>query len=150
MIRQFKIIDSGERDALRTYLIARSKIDISHSSTGDGWRSDDRLFDSDFQPAVWLRTQIYKLLLVGELRAWGIVNRYGNGHSRHRHRQHFAWSGVYYLDECDTATVFEMPEGLKRIEPELGLLVIFPIDLWHFVERHEHHEPRVTISFDAR
>lgn len=81
-------------------------------------------------------------------RAWAIVNRNGSHHERHKHSGE--WSGIYYVTSGSGDTVFEFPDRIERVTPEVGLLVISPSHVPHFVEPCIDSSPRVTIVFEAR
>lgn len=80
--------------------------------------------------------------------AWAIVNRKGTHHLRHVHDGKL--TGLYYVTTSTGDTVFEIPGGIERITPEAGMLVVFPSNVYHFVEPCLDDEPRITIAFEAR
>jgi uncharacterized protein (TIGR02466 family) len=100
--------------------------------------------------------------------AWATVCRAGAYHAPHSHPDS-AWSGVYYVDpgspEQPLSGVLEFldpragaeavtapgdPYGEPfRVQPEAGLLVIFPSWLYHWVHPYAGQTPRIAISFNA-
>ena len=107
-----------------------------------------------------------KLRLVG----WAMVAREGNYTTMHAHSG-FTWSGVYYaasggqsVDHPNSGQIqFVDPRGavgmiptpaapfMERvmIEPEDGLLVLFPSWLVHWVHPFHGSEPRISIAFNV-
>jgi hypothetical protein len=159
VIKQVQLLDIGLCDPFREELIRRSTTDRSApSSSGVGsWQTRDDLFLWDFEPVRWLHRQIQRYLLMVEIAGWGVVSRRGSYTQRHQHvRPGYRWSGIFYLDDSETPTVFD-PDGTAErtgdpfvIVPERCLLVLYPSEMWHWTEPHGFYEPRVTISFDAR
>ena len=158
VIKEIQLLDIGLCDPFREELIRRSTVDRSAPSHNvGGWRTHDDLFLWDYEPVRWLYLQIQHYLLSIEILGWGIVNRRGSYHQRHHHmRPGYHWSGIFYLDDSPTPTVFD-PDGTAErtgdpfyITAERNKLVIFPSEIWHWVEPHTADEPRVTVAFDAR
>jgi uncharacterized protein (TIGR02466 family) len=101
---------------------------------------------------------------------WATVCRAGAYHAPHSHPDS-AWSGVYYVDPgtrspdqrlsgvlefldpragVEAVTAPGDPYGEPvRIQPQAGLLVIFPSWLYHWVHPYAGETPRVAISFNA-
>lgn len=154
MLNRFMIPDAPERIMLRDMLIARSEREPSAPShCVGGWRTADDLFTLDLVATEWLRNQIERQLLVTEIHAWGLVNKPGAYHRKHRHRDAFKWSGIYYVDPGGPGsgrTIFDVKPNTIIVEPKAGLLVVFESNVWHLVEPHRGLAPRVTIAFDAR
>ena len=104
------------------------------------------------------------------VQAWANVNRYGDYNKFHTHLRNLnLWSGVYYVstgvDETDSVAqariVFadqhqvrprERDELTKRyfIQPEPGLMLLFPSSLGHRVEPHYGKSERITIAFNLK
>ena len=104
------------------------------------------------------------------LEAWANVNRAGSFNSNHIH-PHNHWSGVYYVQ---TAGIFEdpVPKAGKihfndprgpitmfrspgqhdslTIDPEEGVIVIFPSWLFHSVNPFTVETTRISIAFNGR
>jgi uncharacterized protein (TIGR02466 family) len=102
--------------------------------------------------------------------AWATICRTGAYHAPHSHPDS-AWSGVYYVDagtpspEQPLSGVLEFldprngAEALPRpgdpygeplrIQPQSGLLVVFPSWLYHWVHPYAGKAPRIAISFNA-
>ncbi|PYY18856.1 MAG: hypothetical protein DMG60_06830 [Acidobacteria bacterium] len=104
------------------------------------------------------------------LSAWATVCRAGAYHAPHSHPDS-AWSGVYYVD-AGTGTPDRPLSGVLefldpragveavsapgdpygepfRVQPEAGLLVLFPSWLYHWVHPYSGETPRVAVSFNA-
>ena len=100
--------------------------------------------------------------------AWAVVSRAGDSHGAHLHPNSL-FSGVFYLaapagsgaiaflDPRAGALMLQPPlrqelagreSGRLRLEPEAGLLLLFPAWLWHEVEVSRCKEPRICISFN--
>jgi uncharacterized protein (TIGR02466 family) len=111
------------------------------------------------------------------VQAWANINRYGHYNKFHTHVNGFGthnrnlnlWSGVYYVsmgvEENDADQLTRLifadqhriePRGRgefkKRyfIQPEPGLMLLFPSSLGHRVETHHGTGERITIAFDLR
>ena len=104
------------------------------------------------------------------LSAWATVCRAGAYHAPHSHPDS-AWSGVYYVDPgtcsadrplsgvlefldpragVEAVTAPGDPYGEPfRIQPQAGLLVVFPSWLYHWVHPYTGERPRIAISFNA-
>ena len=102
--------------------------------------------------------------------AWATICRAGVYHAPHSHPDS-AWSGVYYVDagtsnpEYPLSGVLEFldprtgaeavtapgdPYGeAVRVQPEAGLLVVFPSWLYHWVHPYVGQTPRIAVSFNA-
>jgi uncharacterized protein (TIGR02466 family) len=99
--------------------------------------------------------------------AWATICRTGAYHAPHSHPDS-AWSGVYYvdagsrspnrplsgvlefLDPRNGAEAVPSPCGEPlRVQPQSGLLVVFPSWLYHWVHPYEGETPRIAISFNA-
>ncbi len=104
------------------------------------------------------------------INGWANVLRRGNYNTLHNHPES-AWSGVYYVDigtqnsEHPLSGLLEfmdprpfvemvhtpgMPFGLPvRIQPEAGLMVIFPSWLYHHVHAYVGEGARIAIAFNV-
>jgi uncharacterized protein (TIGR02466 family) len=102
--------------------------------------------------------------------AWAAICRTGAYHAPHSHPDS-AWSGVYYVDAgtedpdhplsgvlefldpragVEAVTAPGDPYGKPiRIQPEDGLIVIFPSWLYHWVHPYTGPTRRIAISFNA-
>ena len=103
------------------------------------------------------------------INGWANLLRKGNYNTVHNHPES-AWSGVYYVDigtqnkEHPLSGMLEfmdprpfvemvstpgMPFGLPvRIQPEAGLMVIFPSWLYHHVHAYVGEDARIAIAFN--
>jgi uncharacterized protein (TIGR02466 family) len=103
-------------------------------------------------------------------RGWANVARRGDYHQPHNHPTSI-WSGVYYvsigqrdaepglngllelLDPRVGANMMPMPGGLfetrNRIDPEPGLMVMFPSWINHLVHPYHGEDARITIAFNV-
>ena len=103
------------------------------------------------------------------LSGWANVLRRGNYNAPHTHPES-AWSGVYYAEVGDATQdslsgVLELtdprpqadmvvtpgkPFGRPlRVQPEAGLIVLFPSWLSHFVHAYTGERARISIAFNA-
>jgi len=102
--------------------------------------------------------------------AWATICREGAYHAPHSHPDS-AWSGVYYVDAGTTSPDHPLSGVLEfldpragveavtapgdpygepvRVQPESGLLVIFPSWLFHWVHPYNGKTPRIAVSFNA-
>jgi len=102
--------------------------------------------------------------------AWATICREGAYHAPHSHPDS-AWSGVYYVDAGTTSPDHPLSGVLEfldpragveavtapgdpygepvRVQPESGLLVIFPSWLFHWVHPYIGKTPRIAVSFNA-
>ena len=103
------------------------------------------------------------------INGWANILRRGNYNTLHNHPES-AWSGVYYVDigtqsaEHPLSGLLEfmdprpfvemvstpgMPFGLPvRIQPEAGLMVIFPSWLYHHVHAYVGDGARIAVAFN--
>jgi uncharacterized protein (TIGR02466 family) len=102
--------------------------------------------------------------------AWANVSRRGNYNKYHHHiRNNNLWSGVYYIDNgltvedtCSPAKIVFVdrhrpePRGDDKfkcrfaVEPQPGLMLVFPSSLGHRVEPHLGSAERLTIAFNLK
>lgn len=105
------------------------------------------------------------------IQAWGMVMEHGDYVTTHDHAEaHF--SGVYYLDAGDAESDLEVPSGqivflnprgggaaiagldlfpqALTVQPETGMLILFPGYLAHYVHPYRGLRPRVCVSFNVR
>lgn len=102
---------------------------------------------------------------------WANVNEYGDYNRTHIHSNNH-WSGVYYvdvgqpmasvgpngaiefLDPRPAVGVFDLPgitaTGTWTIQPEVGLMLMFPSWLRHSVLPYYGEATRITIAFNLR
>lgn len=102
--------------------------------------------------------------------AWATICRAGAYHAPHSHPDS-AWSGVYYVDAgsptpahplsgilefldprsgVDAVTAPGDPYGAPvRVQPEAGMLVLFPSWLYHWVHPYTGDTARIAVSFNA-
>ena len=102
--------------------------------------------------------------------AWATICRAGAYHAPHSHPDS-AWSGVYYVDAgtsnpdrplsgvlefldpragVEAVTAPGDPYGeIVRVQPEAGLLVVFPSWLYHWVHPYAGQTPRIAVSFNT-
>ncbi len=86
-------------------------------------------------------------MIGGELHtAWANINEPGQSNRSHNHSGPFTRSGVYFVAGHSGALVFE-PEG-PVIEPDPGILILFPSSAIHRVE--PGIEQRITVAFNFR
>jgi uncharacterized protein (TIGR02466 family) len=101
---------------------------------------------------------------------WATVCRAGAYHAPHSHSDS-AWSGVYYVDSgkenpdhplsgilefldprsgAEAVSAPGDPYGQPfRVQPQAGLLVVFPSWLYHWVHPYAGERPRIAVSFNA-
>lgn len=104
-----------------------------------------------------------------DLWAWANVNYKGHYNKAHIHEPPYVWSGVYYVDPGDTEPlsglikfqdrsgvpkeVVNNPDPFEReitIKPEPGLMLLFPVTVFHHVEPYLGQRPRISIAFDFK
>ncbi len=105
-----------------------------------------------------------------KINGWANVLRRGNYNTLHNHPDS-AWSGVYYVDigtpaeENSLSGILEFidprphvemvstpgnPFGMPlRIQPEAGLMILFPSWLYHHVHPYTGENARVSIAFNV-
>ena len=105
-----------------------------------------------------------------DVTAWATICRNGAYHAPHSHPDS-AWSGVYYVDAgsfdsshplsglleffdprpaVDAVTAPGDPYGEPfRVQPEAGLIVVFPSWLYHWVHPYTGDTPRIAVSFNV-
>jgi hypothetical protein len=102
-----------------------------------------------------------------EIEAWANVNRRGDYNAAHIHEPKYIWSGVYYVDPGDAEPAsgcikFEDRSGVAKeivhnpdpferevaVKPEAGLMLMFPVTLFHYVEPYLGQSPRISIAFN--
>ena len=104
------------------------------------------------------------------LRAWVNVNRAGDFNRVHTHPGS-TWSGTYYVDtgdppeDADHGTpllLFDPCQGRANtflqpmiplafpVQPEPGLMILFPSYVPHMVNPHKGSRPRISIAFNLR
>lgn len=82
--------------------------------------------------------------------AWANVMRKGAYVLAHRHGE-AVWSGVYYVDAGDGAgggVQFAKGGASCTLEPQRGLLLIFPGDLLHDVGEYRGDGVRISVAFN--
>ncbi|HET8708591.1 MAG TPA: 2OG-Fe(II) oxygenase family protein [Pseudomonadales bacterium] len=184
-IATHRLPDCAKMNAELTQLI--TDMEQRSASTGrsnvGGWRSDNRLLDSDEFPIKTLRAHIQSVVMqmvqatTGEqgfrgymkINGWANVLRHGNYNTLHNHPDS-VWSGVYYVhagsqtgaslsgvlelvDPRPAVAMVSAPGSLAgmpvRIQPEAGLMVLFPSWLQHQVHPYWGDEARVAIAFNV-
>jgi len=103
-----------------------------------------------------------------DMYAWAAVNRKGHYNTIHVHPMS-TWSGVYYVDiglepgeSPDAQLEFQHPvtaalmtffpgrlHSARLVQPENGMIILFPSYLQHSVRMHDGEAPRVCVSFNA-
>jgi uncharacterized protein (TIGR02466 family) len=111
-----------------------------------------------------------KLLADWTVQAWANINRYGHYNKYHTHIRNLnLWSGVYYIDtgtgRDNNATNARIafadqhqvkPRGRDEyveryfVQPEPGLMLLFPSSLGHRVEPYNGSGNRITVAFNLR
>jgi uncharacterized protein (TIGR02466 family) len=119
---------------------------------------------------IYYRSSSPNLLSDWTIQAWANINRFGHHNKFHTHIRNFnLWSGVYYVSNginkeasaSPAKIIFSdqhgvMPlhlEGFGRsfsVEPEEGLMLLFPSALGHRVEAHSGSDERITIAFNLK
>jgi uncharacterized protein (TIGR02466 family) len=156
--------------------LGRSNIGGWHSRPDLLYRSDPCVAELTSW-ITWVLSRIIRVTTCHEnfkgslsVSAWAAVCRAGAYHAPHSHPDS-AWSGVYYVDVGTDSPgrplsgVLEFldpragveavsapgdPYGEPfRIQPQAGLLVVFPSWLYHWVHPYTGQIPRITISFNA-
>jgi uncharacterized protein (TIGR02466 family) len=104
------------------------------------------------------------------VQAWANINRYGHYNKFHTHIRNLnLWSGVYYVsigvektdDVAKARIIFAdqhqvtpraQDEFRKRyfVQPEPGLMLLFPSSLGHRVEPHHGKGDRITVAFNLK
>lgn len=104
-----------------------------------------------------------------QLSAWANINGKGHSNASHNHPGAF-WSGAYYVEAppgsahiafADPRPNINMVRGgapmldlfeplPDTIEPQAGMIVIFPGWLQHYVMPQEVDEERISLSFNAK
>lgn len=147
---------------------------ISNAYTG--WQSHDMVNDfGKFNPLVrkikrYVDTEILPFFKVDPSTVqmtmgnmWANVNDYGAWNRPHLHNGCW-YSGVFYIKtpknsgnlcllETGSRVVSDWPPSSRQspnydVEPEEGLLVLFPSGLLHMVEPNQVHEDRYTVAFN--
>ncbi len=101
-----------------------------------------------------------------QIQAWANINRFGDFNTSHEHGG--LWSGIYYVDIGQTVndkpvsgyTTFENQGCVVRkgctseheysIQPEPGLMLLFPASLRHHVKPYYGQGERITVAFNLR
>lgn len=111
-----------------------------------------------------------ELLANWTVQAWANINRQGHSNKFHTHIRNLnLWSGVYYvstgLKETDNVQPAKIifadqhrVEPIKQkefrlryaIEPQPGLMLLFPSSLGHHVEHHLGTGDRITVAFNLK
>ena len=120
-----------------------------------GWKSPETFFGWP-EPEVAQLARALIGIVGGRPIGWAMVNRPGAYHKRHQHGTAIV-TGIYYLDDSATPTVFEVPARARKgerverleIEPAVGRLALFPGEMWHEVPVVTDQQ-RITIAFDVR
>lgn len=81
------------------------------------------------------------------IQSWAMVNRAGAEHAGHTHAG-VDLSGVYYLDDDGTPTLFGRGVELA-VSPRIGRLAVFSGALWHRVPTVVTDSERVTVAFNV-
>lgn len=149
-------------NALRGEVLRRASTEPTYFSRNvGGWRSQDDLFAWPLAEIATLRRRFAEAVVelpsrkgpgAYKYRAWAIVNHAGSYHHRHFHSES-TWSGVFYVDpggRPSARTCFEIEGKSVYVDPEPGLMVIFPSRTYHSVEPHLGGGDRITIAFDAQ
>jgi uncharacterized protein (TIGR02466 family) len=104
------------------------------------------------------------------VQAWANINRHGHYNKFHTHIRNLnLWSGVYYVslgvEETDRVAKARIifvdqyrvvplarDEFNKRhfVQPQPGLMLLFPSSLGHYVEPHYGKGDRITIAFNLK
>ena len=156
--------------------LGRSNIGGWHSRP-DFLRRSDPNVDALTSWITWALSQVIRATTGRDsfkgtlsLSAWATVCRAGAYHAPHSHPDS-AWSGVYYVDAgtyspdrplsgmlefldpragVEAVSAPGDPYGEPfRIQPEAGLLVLFPSWLYHWVHPYAGERPRIAVSFNA-
>lgn len=77
--------------------------------------------------------------------AWTVCLWKGGHHIEHNHPKGWV-SGVYYVQ---TGAGGALKVGADTIQPEAGMLALFPSHIGHATTPHEGAEPRLTVAFDV-
>lgn len=137
--------------------LIRTEHPVSKLSAGGTWSSPKVLMDYPFQCVHRLREIIEHA--IGKPRTlcgWANVLVPGDSVMQHHHRySHFGglndMAGVFYL-KTPGARIFFYP--LRRstfsIAPHPGLLLLFPAELEHSVEKYEGVGERVSLAFNIQ
>jgi hypothetical protein len=80
-------------------------------------------------------------------KVWATLHLSGSSHARHVHGGDL--TAIYYATSGSGRIGFELPGGIEFIEPKVGLLLVAPSNLYHFVEPCSGSAPRVAIGFEA-
>jgi uncharacterized protein (TIGR02466 family) len=103
-----------------------------------------------------------------ELYGWAAINRKGHYNTAHVHPMS-TWSGTYYVDVGDersdapgalleflhpiTASPMNFFPGIlpsaRLVQPENGMIILFPSYLQHSVRMYGGERPRVCVPFNA-
>ena len=130
---------------------------ITFFQTEKSWHSPDNLHQ--LEPLYELRNFIEDFVfqkLGSTLRIfsmWSIIGKNGLKGKRHDHLGKV--SGVYYVNNghTDSESVtghinFYSPDGIKKVEPLAGKLLIFPASLEHHVDAYSGTKQRIVIAFN--
>ncbi len=153
MISRFANVGLQLLDGLRDHILGlwKSGIPSYPSMNVDGWKTDEKFFESDNAAVQGLRRELSRLMLGLNFDGWAMVNTQGCQHPRHQHTN-VLLSGVYYVDPGDppTSTVFD-DIGLPYapiVHP--GVFITFPEGVWHQVPVYRGTRPRITIVINAK
>jgi uncharacterized protein (TIGR02466 family) len=111
-----------------------------------------------------------ELLADWKIQAWANINRHGHYNKFHTHIRNLnLWSGVYYVNTGLKETDTVQPAGIifadqhrvepmnreefrlrYSIEPQPGLMLLFPSSLGHRVAPHLGTGDRITIAFNLK
>lgn len=103
-----------------------------------------------------------------QLSGWAAVNRRGHYNTPHLHPM-ATWSGIYYVDPGDgtagipnavlefahpiAASAMTFFPGIlpsaRTVQPEAGMIILFPSYLQHSVRVYDGDRPRVCVAFNA-
>lgn len=167
-------IDNIDNDKLKNFILNLEKITPSEErSNAGGWQSDITNCDN-LEIKLLLRscTDVCQEVsntwnldqTIVTTNSWININRKHNFNYPHYHPRS-VFSGVYYVETPINAgnLVIKRPDSQEHyidnlnsmytqknfsVTPKIGLLVVFPSYLNHFVEQNLNNDPRISISMN--
>jgi len=132
---------------------------ITYFKLENSWHSPDNLHELEpfHELRDYIENTIYQKLNVPLkiVTMWSIVGKKTLSAEPHKHRG--KTTGVYYVDnghsegEAITGQInFHTPDGVKKIEPLNGKLLLFPSKLEHSVDTYLGSKHRIIISFNMQ
>jgi len=151
MIKTYNFLNFDEARRISNYILNTETLvkslgdDVYNGTSRDSLTGRYNIFNYlNYFPGEIMIPKLKFIFTSGVIQCWANTFRKGEGILPHSHGVGFLSANVFLSGNTDIGTFY----GDKKIESQIGKLVVFPSELVHYVANNPSENIRVSMAFD--